>query len=418
MRDMTIRTKLVLGFGGVIVLLAAVIGIYRHAVNSTIDRFDELMGREIAVAGAATIESALLTARRHETAFRLQRDPALAEAVDRRLEALKADAESVSHQVRGESAERSRAIIEGADAYGRAFHDLVAAWERRGLDHESGLQGTFRRIVHELMDEITAHQVDRLYIAFLQMRKQEETALAGDLDARAVLLNAAADCDGLLAAREGTGHFDASAFGEALTRYRSALDALFAAPAGDPERGRYRRVAERAAGEMEAALEAVYVPHAEARVLMIRRYEKDYLLRADETYVKRTHDAIEDLAEAFEASGIPAEHKTSARQRLSNYGDAFDALVEDQRIAGLTRTLADEAERIEAAVTALHDTALRLADEKTAEAGKAARSLSAIALAVGAVAVGLGIGFALLITLSVTRPVRRIVRPRTSPRGI
>ncbi len=411
MKDMTIRTKLTLGFGGVIVLLAAVIGIYRYAVSSTIDRFDELMGREVAVADrAATIQAALLTARRQETAFQLQRDPALAEAVDRRLKALKADAESVTSRVGGEAADRARAIIEGADAYGRAFHDLLAAWERRGLDHESGLQGSFRRIVHELMDEITAHQVDRLYIACLRMRKYEADALTGDVGAEAAILSATADCAKLLANREGTGHFDASDFGEALTRYRSALDAFFAAPAGDPERGRYRRVVERAAGEMEAALEAAYVPHAEARVLMIRRHEKDYLLRGDETYVQRTHDAIEELSEAFESSAVPAKHKTSARQRLSDYQDAFDALVaEDRRIAELSRTLAGEAERIEAAVTALRDSALRLAERKTDSAGKAARSLSGIALAVGATAVGLGIGFAILITLSVTRPVRRIV---------
>ena len=410
-RDMTIRTKLTLGFGGVIILLAAVIGIYRHAVNSTIDRFDQLMEREIAVADrAATIQAALLTARQQETAFQLRRDPALAEAVDRRLEALKGDAESVTAQVGGEAADRAKAIIEGADAYGRVFRDLVAAWERRGLDHESGLQGSFRRIVHELMDEITAHQVDRLYIACLRMRKHEGAAQAGDVGAKAELLGAAADCAGLLADRRGAGYFEASGFGEALTRYRSALDALSAAPAGDPERDRYRRVMERAAGEMEAALEAAYVPHAEASVLMIRRHEKDYLLRGDETYVQRTHDAIEELVEVFENSGVPAEQKASARKRLSNYRDAFDALVaEDQRISGLTRTLAGEAERIEAAVTALHDSALRLADEKTGAAGDAARRLSAIALAVGAAAVGLGIGFALLITLSVSRPVRRIV---------
>ncbi len=74
-RNMKIYTKLVCGFGIVLVLLMVVIIIYSSAINTTTTNFNNLMNQEIKIAEyAENIKALMLHCRQNEKDFLLQKD--------------------------------------------------------------------------------------------------------------------------------------------------------------------------------------------------------------------------------------------------------------------------------------------------------------------------------------------------------
>ncbi len=406
--------KLAWGFGIVLLLLAATALIYGYAVRRTTDGFQRLIDYEMALARhASEIETAMLQCRRAEKDFLLRKDKTYVGTFDAQLQSLKREASAIVDLARsagdGDAEAKAAGILQYADAYAAAFHDVTAAWERRGLDHNSGLQGKFRDIVHGLMADMDRHQVGEIYIAFLRMRRLSiEYRRGRDPEIRRRLAAAAADYAALLAAAGGD--FAAvDAQKAALARYRAALNRL---AAGGPAMGDDKAVSAMAdaAADMDAALASVYVPNGMALTLQIRRREKDYLLRGDLKYQDATHAAIRDLREAFRSAGVASEHQARVDAALDAYKEAFDALVaEDQRIADLVAAMRTAVHKIEPAVAGLHEGARAEAEENRRATVESAGAYGRLAAAVAIAAVLLGIVFAIIIGLAVTRPVREIL---------
>jgi len=68
-----------------------------------------------------------------------------------------------------ESLANALTVIDYTDEYQKAFTELVASWEQKGLDHTSGLQGEFRAAAHELSENLKEHEIDSLQLALLMM---------------------------------------------------------------------------------------------------------------------------------------------------------------------------------------------------------------------------------------------------------
>ena len=51
---------------------------------------------------------------------------------------------------------------------------MVAAWQKKGLDHNSGLQGRFRDRVHEMEKQAANFKTGSLYLQLLQIRRREK----------------------------------------------------------------------------------------------------------------------------------------------------------------------------------------------------------------------------------------------------
>ncbi len=63
------------------------------------------------------------------------------------------------------------------------------------------------------------------------------------------------------------------------------------------------------------------------KLLMIRRHEKDYLLRKQEKYITKIKAAINELTADIKQSPIPGKSKEKVISLLENYEDKFDAMI-------------------------------------------------------------------------------------------
>ncbi len=406
--------KLAWGFGIVLLLLAATAVIYGSALRRTTAGFQGLIDGEMALAErASAIEAAMLQCRRAEKDFLLRKDTSYVETFDAQLQILNREAAAVAGLARsagdGDAGAGAQSILQFAETYAGAFKAVVAAWERRGLDHNSGLQGEFRDIVHGLMDDMDRHQVGDLYVAFLRIRRLSvEYRIGRDPEIRRQLAAAVADYGALLEGADGDfAVFDA--LKAALARYRAAFNRFADSGMGLGGDAAAAAMSD-AVAEMDGALASVYVPNGMALTLQIRRREKDYLLRGDLKYQEATHAAIRDLRAAFRSAGAASQHQARVDAALDAYKAAFDALVaEDQRIGDLTAAMRSAVHKIEPAVAALHDGAMAEAGENRRATVESAGAYGRLAAAVGIAAVLLGIVFAVVIGLAVTRPVREIL---------
>jgi methyl-accepting chemotaxis protein len=60
------------------------------------------------------------------------------------------------------------------DSYNKLANELIASWEKKGLTHELGIQGDFRKIVHELETFIKKEKLLELEVKMLTIRRGEK----------------------------------------------------------------------------------------------------------------------------------------------------------------------------------------------------------------------------------------------------
>lgn len=147
-----------------------------------------------------------------------------------------------------------------------------------------------------------------------------------------------------------------------------------------------------------------------AQVLMLRRHEKDYLLRGDATYVKETLAQVETLRRAIGGAGKGANKELMLNQ-LDTYKRSFEALVaHDKTIEAITQTMRDAVHKIEPATEKLITDAQAAADTKSADTQSGATRASLIAVIIGLGAVVLGLFLATAIANAIAQPILAIVK--------
>ena len=169
-----IGERIGLGFGLIGALLLAVIAQYHLSLDKTISSYQRLQEvYELKETSAQQIESQLLRASLATKDFLLDRDPAYATEVAVHIGKLlehTAELETLDEQ-----GHRSGLEIEAlATTYLSRFQDVVEAWRRKGLDHDSGLQGAFRDSAHKLEALAGNYRVGPLYLQLLQIRRSEK----------------------------------------------------------------------------------------------------------------------------------------------------------------------------------------------------------------------------------------------------
>ena len=400
----SLRTKLLTGFGVVVALLLIVIGIYQAATSVSSSGLTELLDNQVAIeTHALEAETFMLQCRRNEKDFILRKDIKYLERFKGNLAKVVENAEAIVPLAQNignaELAEQARSINGFAETYGAAFYDLVASWERRGLDHESGLQGEFRRAVHEAETAFKEHQVQDLYIDLLLMRRWEKdfqrTGSAKYLRRMKATMKSfgekldARDTSGEVMGRVKAGFDD----------YRKAFD-QFRLTTSNSDYEMLRA----AARDMENPLTWLFVPDVKGLLLTIRRSEKDYLLRGTEKYVGRTHDNLEKLQAAFDESRVLPEYVERTRSMIAVYKQAFDALVAED--VHSKKTIADMRAAVHAIEPLVDSIAEQAAEQETAQAAALKDRTSAMsftAMGVGLGAVVLAAVIALFILRNMTR---------------
>ena len=320
-----LRTKLLAGFGFVLILLLLVIGIYQFAMSMSVSGFSGLVAEEIAIQShAQTAEAFMLQCRRNEKDFLLRKDMKYLDKFQSNLEKVVANADAIVPLAQtvgdAEITELAKSIKGAATRYRSSFYDLLAAWEKRGLDHESGLQGTFRKIVKSAEADLQVHQIQDLYIDFLLMRRWEKDfhRIGSDKYRKRMTATQESFKNGI----------DSKNKTESLEVIANDFDRYRAAFSNFASTGENYEGVRGAAGKLEKSIKDIFVPDVKGLLLMVRRGEKDYLLRGSEKYVKKTHASLEKLYAAFENSDVDRKYVENTARVINEYKIAFDALVE------------------------------------------------------------------------------------------
>lgn len=405
--------KIGLGFGLVGLILLGVIGYYDlnlRGVTTDFTKLSEVVGARLVK--AFEIESRLAAMRGAQERFILTRDPAYAEETRSQAEQLLERAGALA-AIDEESRLTAAAIQARTNEFIARFDAIVAAWETKGLDEVSGLQGAFRRAVHELQERSRDYQVDRPYLLLLQVRRGEkDLALRREAEYQTKVETLLDELAATVAASELPESVQEQLAGE-LETYRSAFT-LYAErilagedPAGG--KGEFRDAAHR----FESILNAHYVPFIETLILEMRRREKDYLLRGEEaTYVPMVQQLAAGIRGQIQDSLISPADKAVLAGLLETYEHDFLALVEQDRlIAALTL----EMDAARALITPLVETNLERAHERMAETSAL---ISATSAERARLSLMIALGAALLSVLLAVMIITRIVRPVRTMAGL
>ncbi len=155
-------------------LFAAVVWRYQVALADALAGFQSLLaGPAARMELARDIDRFMLQVRRSEKDFLLRRQTGYVKSVAERVEQVKTSGMFLE-QAGDENGGR---VVKLMDAYHAAFQEIVAAWETKGLDHESGLQGRFRRQAHELEALLSRNELPELMVDYLLLRRHEKDYL-------------------------------------------------------------------------------------------------------------------------------------------------------------------------------------------------------------------------------------------------
>lgn len=173
----------------------------------------------------------------------------------------------------------------------------------------------------------------------------------------------------------------------------------------DGGRGPFRDAAQR----IEALLDAYHVPNLEINVLTLRRREKDFLVRGDESYAQMVVETARKTRAQIAGSTISDADKMLLTSLLRDYQRSFLVLVSRRAIiAELTREMDAAANRVVPLIQQNADQANQLMAARVSEIGEASQASVRRGLVVLALAIALSILFALTISGRIVRPVRQM----------
>jgi len=412
---MGINAKIFSGFGLVMVLLVVGAVVYHATLTRTGSSYDQLLRHEVETKTLA-LETGnhMLQARRSEKDFLMRLDMKYRDRVRESVARIATSSQGLRNvgEATGNDGllRAAQAIEDNAARYLSAYEEVASAWERRGLDHSSGLQGAFRDVVHDLEAELKQCDVAELYIVLLQMRRCEKDF---NLRRKETYLDKMAVLTSEFHAQLESSALDDSKKAELAKRvdsYGASFEAFARATLSGQAQDEFTSAYRQAAHEVEDALQALYVPNAMVDLLMLRRHEKDYLLRGATKYVDRADQVIDKLTASVGGAGLSVGAKERLLAKLGEYRTAFHALVaENQTIAEKTeemRAAIHELEPVIESTVAQADAGARDRQEATVttahRSGLVAAAIAGLALCLGAVA-------AVLITRSIVRPIQRIM---------
>ncbi|MBF0283910.1 MAG: bacteriohemerythrin [Magnetococcales bacterium] len=146
------------------------------------------------------------------------------------------------------------------------------------------------------------------------------------------------------------------------------------------------------------------VPNLERDLLMVRRHEKDYLLRLDKKYVQKAEEQVKGIRSSLEQSSVPQEERDVMVRQLDVYLTDLRLLMgKNDEIAQLSDQMRQAVHEIEPVVeeNIKHAEQNMTTLQQEIEHSAARTSQTALGLALGAFALGL---------LSVVLLTRRITR--------
>jgi methyl-accepting chemotaxis protein len=161
-------------------LFAGVIVLYQLTLNYTLRAYENLQeNTQSQLMSMLAIDHYLLQARRFEKDFLERRKNDLVEKHRTQIQALLNEADKI-RTIRnrfGEAVAELNQISDLARAYQDHFQEVAAAWNRKGLTHNDGLQGNFRESAHRLEKVLRGYNNAGLERDLLSLRRHEKDYL-------------------------------------------------------------------------------------------------------------------------------------------------------------------------------------------------------------------------------------------------
>ncbi len=405
-----IGEKIGLSFGLVGLLFLGVIWHYHSTLERSLTDYRALIDVHDARKDLLLeIRAAVLEARRAEKSFLLHRQKGFAAEVSDRVETVLALIAELG-RIDNASQEIAREFDDLVEIYHGRFESIEAAWRKKGLDHDSGLQGAFREAVHELEDLAGEFKVSGPYLQLLQIRRREkDLGLRREEAYQNHVLELLSEFRALVGDSELASGIKSSLL-EEIDVYEHSFEAygrkVLAQEDIQGGKGPFRQAAHR----IEAILRAHYIPDMESNVLQLRRREKDYLLRHDKRYVEMALREWQRIADQVDGSEISRTDKARLTALLNGYRRDFLALVEQN---DLIDRLSKEMDEAAGSVTPIVDAKVEAADRLEAETQVSIEATSRAdarnMLWMALLATALGVLFAVVITIQITRPLRHMM---------
>ncbi|MEN8167748.1 MAG: hypothetical protein ABFR65_09775 [Pseudomonadota bacterium] len=407
-----IGEKIGLGFALVGLLFLAVVWQYHATYSQSLFNYQQLHSiDEVRKSDALKIANSLHEARVAEKRFLIQRDEASIIEVDSHIKdanGLVTELSAIDNSTRDDASRMAELL----QTYHEHFLSVVDAWKTKGLDHDSGLQGAFRKTVHELESIAGQFNSGPLYLQLLQIRRAEKGLdLEREEQYRIQLLPLVDDFEQLLTDSRLKQAVKSELLKETET-YRDAIEryAQTAVTEEEARTGKGQGQYQLAAGRMEAVLNRYYVADFETNILQLRRREKDYLLRHDQRYVAMALEEIEHINDKIDISLITDEDKKHIKVLMDRYQRDFLALIEqNDRIDQLIERMGQTVESINQLVQLNVIAADQAMHKGFSDVNAASEENKRLMYWSVAAATLLAIGCVVFLTLSIARPLRTMV---------
>ena len=405
-KKLRIGEKIGLGFGLVGLLFLGVIWQYHTTLNRSLTDYQHLNEFYAAKKDhVLAIETGLLNARQAEKNFLLKRDIAYSQEVSRQIQDT-LDLTNKFSSIDVNATKTSTQFQKHLLSYQNHFQLVEAAWIRKGLDENSGLQGSFRKAVHELEKMSAQLKTDRLYLNLLQIRRAEkDMGLRQEEQYKALTLGLINQFknktkESLLNTELKTDLLnEIEIYKKTFISYSETALTHQNIQGG---KGLFRESAHR----LEKMIKQHYVPDLDRNILQLRRHEKDYLLRGKSKYVESALQMILKIQNQVKGSQIDSQTKSLIIKLLNNYQSDFLALVEQNKktinlVADMEIAASNINQLVKNNVTTSNQTMVDMTHKINSSTSEQVRIMSWIVF----IAVVLGIYFAVSITRNIAKPL-------------
>ncbi|MEG3637823.1 methyl-accepting chemotaxis protein [Magnetococcus sp. PR-3] len=216
------------------------------------------------------------------------------------------------------------------DAYHATFEQVIAGWQRKGLNEKQGLQGTFRQAAHDLETMLSDYDSAQIWIDLLSMRRREKDYVVRGLDKYVgkwdkdyASYKQHVEKSSLSDAIKKTLIDSGTAYQQAVVAYVTRRQSGTIPEVNEPI---YKNMS-KMAGIIGKQLTKYYIQNVWKHYLMMRRHEKDYLARGTDKYITRLAKEASLIVEGTKASSIPEASKKNIQQIVERYHTSFKALV-------------------------------------------------------------------------------------------
>lgn len=446
---MNISKKMFLGNLAVILLFIGVAVLYHKTVRTVEKTFTDLSQNEHAIQKTLQqAEAQVLIASQHEKDFLLSlnmdynvkfneaADKANNEFIilEKKLKNTLQLETDPKRQKKLQAAQKEAARIKTAFTdLTVAFAKVVEHWNARGLNEKIGLQGEFRTIVKTLEKEIKNYEVEDLYLDLLMLRRYEKDFLrtsskefrneekaikykakfykaideyANDLKAHTeeiqkihtVALDEYSKAfKELIRLSEIQFKLEKGTDKAAIDKNQNAIEAV------------YQTVRKKSHG-LEAILKASFLEGIRGDVLMLRRREKDYLLRYAKKYQDKLDQEVTAVIAKIDASGLTDEAKKHMGDQFKLYRTKFNELVaiNDQIFA--ERAIIDsKLLEIEGPLTVLVKEVESIVSQKQSETTSFIEERTNVAILGAVIAIAIAFFVAFTLARSIVNPLQQIV---------